>query len=97
MIYPSLNEGFGYPPMEAMNYGVPVLASPFASIYEVCDNAALYFNPLDYKEIKNRIIQITYNQSLYKQFKVKGMRRAEIIRAQQDKDLRELVDWICNL
>ncbi len=95
LVYPSLNEGFGYPPMEAMNYGVPVLASPFASIYEVCDNAALYFNPLDYKEIKNRIIQITYNKSLYQHYQTVGKQRAEMIHRQQDKDLVELVDWIC--
>lgn len=97
LIYPSLNEGFGYPPMEAMNYGVPVLASPFASIYEVCDNAALYFNPLDYKEIKNRIIQITYNKSLYQHYQVVGMQRASLIHAQQDRDLKALVDWICEV
>lgn len=97
LVYPSLNEGFGYPPMEAMNFGVPVLASPFASIYEVCDNAALYFNPLDYKEIKNRIIQITYNKSLYQHYQTVGKQRAEMMHRQQDMDLVELVDWICNL
>ncbi len=94
-IYPSLNEGFGYPPMEAMNYGVPVLASSFASIYEVCDNAVLYFNPLDYKEIKNRIIQIVYTPSLYRHYQELGKKRTEVVHAQQDKDLKEMVDWIC--
>lgn len=97
LVYPSLNEGFGYPPMEAMNYGVPVLASPFASIYEVCDNAALYFNPLDYKEIKNRIIQITYNKALYQHYQTVGKQRAEVIHCQQDKDLKAMIDWMCNL
>lgn len=95
LVYPSLNEGFGYPPMEAMNFGVPVLASPFASIYEVCDNAALYFNPLDYKEIKNRILQIVYSPSLYRHYQELGRKRAETIQAKQDKDLKAMVDWIC--
>ncbi len=97
LIYPSLNEGFGYPPMEAMNYGVPVLASPFSSIYEVCDNAVLYFNPLDYKEIKNRIIQITYNKSLYQHYQTIGKQRAEVIHRQQDKDLKAMMEWLCSL
>ena len=38
-IYPSLNEGFGYPPLEAMKYKVPCITSPFASIPEVCKDA----------------------------------------------------------
>ena len=95
LIYPSLNEGFGYPPMEAMNYGVPVLASPFSSIYEVCDNAALYFNPLDYKEIKNRILQIVYDESLYRHYQELGKQRASVIHVKQDQDLKAMVDWIC--
>ena len=45
LVYPSLNEGFGYPPLEAMKYGTPVIASPFASITEVCGDSVLYANP----------------------------------------------------
>lgn len=40
--YPSLNEGFGYPPLEAMRFGVPVVASPITSISEICGDAALF-------------------------------------------------------
>lgn len=32
LIYPTLNEGFGYPPLEAMKYGTPVLSSPFLQL-----------------------------------------------------------------
>lgn len=46
-VFPSLYEGFGIPPIEAMIAGCPVAASTAASIPEVCGDAALYFNPTD--------------------------------------------------
>jgi len=45
-IYPSLSEGFGHPPMESMRYGVLVAASGTSAIPEICQNAAIYFDPL---------------------------------------------------
>ncbi len=44
-VFPSLYEGFGIPPLEAMHCGCPVLAARTASIPEVCGDAALYFDP----------------------------------------------------
>lgn len=46
-VFPSVYEGFGLPPMEAMTLGCPVLASRAASIPEVCGDAATYFDPRD--------------------------------------------------
>jgi glycosyltransferase involved in cell wall biosynthesis len=46
-VFPSLYEGFGIPPLEAMTCGCPVIASHAGSIPEVCGGAALYFDPLD--------------------------------------------------
>lgn len=46
-VYPSLNEGFGFPPLEAMSVGCPVLASRNSSIPEVCGDAPFYFDPAD--------------------------------------------------
>ena len=45
LIFPSLYEGFGIPPLEAMLSGCPVIASDIASVVEVCGDAVLYFNP----------------------------------------------------
>jgi glycosyltransferase involved in cell wall biosynthesis len=46
-VYPSLSEGFGFPPLEAMSQGCPVLASQSSCIPEICGDAAFYFDPTD--------------------------------------------------
>jgi glycosyltransferase involved in cell wall biosynthesis len=46
-VYPSLCEGFGFPPLEAMAAGCPVLVSNTSSLPEVCRDAPFYFNPED--------------------------------------------------
>ncbi len=47
LAFPSLLEGFGIPPLEAMSLGCPVIASPRAAIPEVCGDAATYLDPHD--------------------------------------------------
>jgi len=92
-IYPSLNEGFGYPPLEAMKYNVPVIASNAASIPEVCGNAALYFNPTSIRELEERIIELQ-EERVYFDLQKKGTIRFHEIEARQKEDLDKLVDWI---
>lgn len=55
LVMPSLYEGFGLPPLEAMACGVPCVVSNAASLPEVCGNAALYFNPHDAKAMADVI------------------------------------------
>ncbi len=92
-IYPSLNEGFGYPPLEAMRYGVPVLASPFSSISEVCGDSVLYFNPFSLDEIKIRIVQLE-DKDLYERQSEKSVRRYETVTSRQKEDLEKFVRFI---
>ncbi len=66
--FPSLYEGFGLSPLEAMQCGTPVAASNTSCIPEVCghDNA-IFFNPKDPSDIAEKIFQITSNKSLQEQ------------------------------
>ena len=93
LVYPSLNEGFGYPPLEAMHEGCPVLASATASITEVCGDAAVYFNPYLINEIKMRILYLE-NQEVRKSIIDKGKKRETEIRQKQTSDLEKLCSYI---
>lgn len=57
-VYPSLYEGFGFPPLEAMSMGCPVLASSTSSIPEVCGDAAFYFDPADDEDLQRSLVGI---------------------------------------
>ncbi|GIW48731.1 MAG: glycosyl transferase [Caloramator sp.] len=54
-LYPSLYEGFGLPPLEAMSCQTPVITSNVSSIPEIVEDAALLINPFDAEELKNSI------------------------------------------
>ncbi|MDR1760179.1 MAG: glycosyltransferase [Fibrobacter sp.] len=92
-IFPSLNEGFGYPPVQSMRYGVPVAASGTTSIPEICGNAALYFDPYSVSEIKNRIIQLL-DSKIYKDYSERAKHRYGEVRERQKEDLEKAVDFI---
>lgn len=93
LVFASLNEGFGYPPMEAMKYGTLVAASVNTSIPESCGSAALMFNPLIVSEIANRILQSFDSE-------VRGEKIAAIpeqfnkILKHQNDDLNKIIDMI---
>lgn len=95
-IFPSLNEGFGYPPMQSMRYGVPVAASGSTSIPEICDNAALYFDPYSVSEMKNRMIQLL-DASIYGMYEERAKARYEEVSKRQKEDLEKAVEFILNV
>ncbi len=92
-IFPSLNEGFGYPPVQSMRYGVPVAASGTTSVPEVCENAALYFDPYSVSEIKNRIIQL-FDETIYNSYSDRALIRYTQVSRRQKEDLEKAVDFI---
>lgn len=92
-IFPSLNEGFGYPPLEAMKYGKPVIASPFSAISEICGDSVLYFNPFDVMDIYNRILMLL-NTTIYSTLSARSLNRYQIISNKQVQDLDKLIDYI---
>lgn len=60
-IYPSLYEGFGIPPLEAMAMGCPVIVSDIPVLHEVCGDAALYTDPADEEDIALKIKELCSN------------------------------------
>lgn len=64
LILPSLYEGFGLPPLEAMACGCPTLVSNVASLPEICGNAALYCDPYNTEDIANKMHQLLTDHKL---------------------------------
>lgn len=64
LVYPSVFEGFGVPPLEAMKCGVPPLTSRGTAMEEICGSAALYFNPDDPEDIGEKLMLIYKDETL---------------------------------
>jgi len=86
-VYPSLNEGFGYPPLKAMGYGTPVIASSATSIPEVCDDAACYFSPTNMDDMAARILRVSYDGDYRSMLIERGLRRVEDLQSMQVQEL----------
>ncbi len=71
-IYPSIYEGFGIPPLEAMACGTPVIASDISSLPEVCGEAAYYIDPFDQNSIAKGIEKLLYDDDLCKSLIING-------------------------
>ena len=76
-VFPSLYEGFGLPPLEAMACGCPVVASNSTSIPEVCGDAVLYFDPLNTLEMSEKITEVINNPMLQLTLKQRGIDKAK--------------------
>lgn len=71
-VFPSLLEGFGLPPLEAMGAGVPVIASNAPAIPEVCGDAAKYFEPENAKDLHDAILSLLNDSAERKRLAKKG-------------------------
>src|SRR5581483_218196 len=58
LVFPSLYEGFGQPPLEAMACGCPVAVSLAGALPEVCGDAARYFDPLSVEDMAEAILDV---------------------------------------
>jgi glycosyltransferase involved in cell wall biosynthesis len=75
-VFPSLYEGFGLPPLEAMASGTPVVTSNVSSLPEVAGDAAVLVDPYDAMAIKDGIKRVLTEPALREDLRQKGMRRA---------------------
>jgi len=77
-VLPSLFEGFGLPPLEAMACGCPVIVSNVASLPEVVGDAGILFNPLDHVELANKMGKVLTDESLREEMRRRGLKRAKM-------------------
>ena len=75
-VFPSLYEGFGLPPLEAMAHGTPVVTSNTSSLPEVTGNAAVLVNPENVFEIMRALHRVLVDQALRERMKERGYRQA---------------------
>lgn len=71
-VFPSLSEGFGLPPLEAMARGVPVVSSNATCLPEILGDAALYFNPLDIDDMAEKIKKALLDEDLKEKLVKRG-------------------------
>lgn len=89
LVFVSLYEGFGLPPLESMKHGTPVLTSRVSSIPEVVGEAGLYVDPLEPEDIAAGMTRLANDEELREALKKKGLEQAK--RFTWEKTARELL------
>lgn len=91
LLYPSLFEGFGYPPLEAMKYSKPVLCSNVCSMPEILGSAPLFFSPFYATDIYRALEQL---DSKYLSLAERSAEQYAVVRNLQQESLRALLDMM---
>ena len=94
-IYPSLYEGFGLPPLEAMACGTPVICCDNSSLPEVCGDAAVYIDGKDICRTALALERVYASHRLRETMRKKGLARAELF--SWDKTVRQICSFIINI
>lgn len=94
-VYPSFYEGFGFPPLEAMASGAPVIASYAASLPEVTGDAALMVDPYNIGDIARAMEVILTDESLKNKLVARGLERAK--KFSWENTAREYLEILNNL
>src|SRR6201993_1641841 len=89
-VFPSLYEGFGLPPLEAMAHGTPVVTSNATSLPEVVGNAAVLVNPENVFEIMRALHRVLMDQSLRERMKERGYKQVK--RFSWESSVRRVLD-----
>lgn len=91
-IYPSLYEGFGIPPLEAMTYGCPVINSDIPALRETSGDAALYTDPYDVGDMTSKMNLMISDSDLRMSLQAKGFEQAKNF--SWEKSARKVLDLV---
>jgi len=89
-VFPSLYEGFGLPPLEAMAHGTPVVTSNVSSLPEVVGNAAVLVHPENVFEIMRALYRVLMDQPLREKMKERSYR--QVTKFSWEKSVRRIMD-----
>ena len=92
LIYPTLFEGFGYPPVEIMRYGKPVIVSNIGPVREILADAPVYFSPLYETDIFQALCM--FANADYATLQTTCLARYKQISTRQQEDLQMLINMI---
>ncbi|MBT6229755.1 MAG: glycosyltransferase family 4 protein, partial [Candidatus Scalindua sp.] len=94
-VYPSLYEGFGLPPLEAMACGIPVITSNTSSLPEVIGNAGIMVDPEDDNSLSEAIFNVLKDEDLRYQMSKNGLKRAKLFSWEKAaKEILEIYDEV---
>ncbi len=77
LLFPSLYEGFGFPPLEAMACGTPVISSNLTSLPEIVGDAGLLVNPHNIQAFQDAVMRVLENDELAHFLRTQGLKRAK--------------------
>ncbi|MBR8252825.1 glycosyltransferase family 4 protein [Burkholderia ambifaria] len=90
-LYPSIYEGFGIPPLEAMRYGCPALVGNSAALPEVCADSALYCDPYSQDDIARKLRGLLDSPELRAELKRKGIAHAAQYRWSRSAEMMKAI------
>lgn len=95
LVFPSLYEGFGIPPLEAMRFGVPALAADIPPVREVCGEAALFHDPRDIAPMEAGMRALLRDDALRERLAASARERRDLFTWDRSAEkLIELVDHL---
>lgn len=95
LIQPSLHEGFGFPIVEAMACGCPVICSNRTSLPELGGDAVLYFDPTNQYELAEKIMNILENKKMQEELRKKGLKQVKKFTKERfDRETKQVYELV---